>query len=510
MKRWAKALLLLAAMLCLALPALAEADVGRGATGDAVVEIQTRLNQLGYGAGSADGQYGGRTEDAVKQFQKINGLEETGVVDEATRACLFSENALDAAGRSAPADPDVVLVQRQLRLLGVALEITGKCDEATVEALKTYQAAHGLQASGEVSPATLRELGAEIDARAAERLLVSNGDAATPLYGYANAAGEIVIPPQFAWASGVWRNGLVRVTFADGRSGYIDLNGETALVLARLEGEDFSEGVAMVSRDGRVGYIDMNGDFVWPLSENKLSGAMCTAFAGGRARVNDKLIDRFGNTYPTPLDLKDVTSMISTGFCEPFSEGLMCLRKSTPEGRKYGYIDETGATAIPFQFDYAESFSEGLAVVGVGLEPSDMKYGYIDAEGAEAIPCEYSLALPFCEGAAVVRDAKGVWGTLDPAGKFTAAKTQWDAAIDAGYSEGLLAVEADGWVGFVDAAGELVIPSEYLKPEEARDAALTSDRLYAFRNGVCLVYAADGTPLYIDAAGKTLFAANGF
>ena len=116
MKRWAKALLLLAAMLCLALPALAEADVGRGATGDAVVEIQTRLNQLGYEAGSADGQYGGRTEDAVKQFQKINGLEETGVVDEATRACLFSEDALDAAGRSAPADPDVVLVQRQLRL----------------------------------------------------------------------------------------------------------------------------------------------------------------------------------------------------------------------------------------------------------------------------------------------------------------------------------------------------------------------------------------------------------
>ena len=37
MKAWVKALLLWAMLLCLALPALAEADVGRGATGDAVV-----------------------------------------------------------------------------------------------------------------------------------------------------------------------------------------------------------------------------------------------------------------------------------------------------------------------------------------------------------------------------------------------------------------------------------------------------------------------------------------
>lgn len=44
---------------------------------------------------------------------------------------------------------------------------------------------------------------------------------------------------------------------------------------------------------------------------------------------------------------------------DSFNEGLAAVKKDG----KWGYIDETGKTVIPFEYDYAFPFSEGLAVV---------------------------------------------------------------------------------------------------------------------------------------------------
>ena len=43
-----------------------------------VKNIQTRLNQLGYGAGSPDGVYGGNTRKAIQDFEWQQGLVVTG------------------------------------------------------------------------------------------------------------------------------------------------------------------------------------------------------------------------------------------------------------------------------------------------------------------------------------------------------------------------------------------------------------------------------------------------
>lgn len=59
-------------------------DLGKGSTGDSVKEIQEAMIDLGYLSGSADGQFGGVTEDAVKAYQAANGIEATGIVDEIT------------------------------------------------------------------------------------------------------------------------------------------------------------------------------------------------------------------------------------------------------------------------------------------------------------------------------------------------------------------------------------------------------------------------------------------
>ena len=60
----------------------------RGSSGDMISEIQTRLKNWGYYSGNVDGVYGSRTEEAVRYFQRKNGLAQDGQVGNQTLAAL--------------------------------------------------------------------------------------------------------------------------------------------------------------------------------------------------------------------------------------------------------------------------------------------------------------------------------------------------------------------------------------------------------------------------------------
>lgn len=78
----------------------AEAAVYRqGSTGDAVRTIQTKLSNWGYFSGAIDGIYGPKTEEAVKYFQRKNGLTADGVVGPATLRAL----GMSTTGGDSPA-----------------------------------------------------------------------------------------------------------------------------------------------------------------------------------------------------------------------------------------------------------------------------------------------------------------------------------------------------------------------------------------------------------------------
>ena len=61
--------------------------------GDDVTRLQTRLTYKGYMSASIDGDYGSITQSAVKLYQKVAGLEETGDADSKTLSSLFSSSA---------------------------------------------------------------------------------------------------------------------------------------------------------------------------------------------------------------------------------------------------------------------------------------------------------------------------------------------------------------------------------------------------------------------------------
>jgi hypothetical protein len=65
----------------------------RGSTGGEVSRIQARLQELGFYAGSIDGQFGGGTEIAVRRFQAARRLGVDGIVGDDTWRALFPAEA---------------------------------------------------------------------------------------------------------------------------------------------------------------------------------------------------------------------------------------------------------------------------------------------------------------------------------------------------------------------------------------------------------------------------------
>ena len=88
MKRILPLFLAVTMALTLPLAALAATVLEVGSSGSDVTKVQKKLIQYGYMTGSADGRYGEKTRDAVKWFQKKNGLTVDGRVGADTAAAL--------------------------------------------------------------------------------------------------------------------------------------------------------------------------------------------------------------------------------------------------------------------------------------------------------------------------------------------------------------------------------------------------------------------------------------
>ena len=80
----------------------------RGDRGGAVRCLQRTLIELGYLSGSADGDYGGQTEQAVLRAQAMAGLPATGVAGGDFLAALYSGAVPDATGAPARLSTRVV------------------------------------------------------------------------------------------------------------------------------------------------------------------------------------------------------------------------------------------------------------------------------------------------------------------------------------------------------------------------------------------------------------------
>lgn len=87
----------------------------QGAQGEAVRTIQQKLKRWGYYDGQADGIYGPQTTEAVKYFQRRNGLTPDGIAGAATLKALgMAQFEGTDAGSQAGRDNDLYLLARMI------------------------------------------------------------------------------------------------------------------------------------------------------------------------------------------------------------------------------------------------------------------------------------------------------------------------------------------------------------------------------------------------------------
>ena len=89
------------------------AVIQQGNTGSTVKTMQRKLKNWGYYKGSIDGIFGAQTKQAVKNFQKKNGLKVDGIVGPKTLAALgMSSTSSSSSNSSSYSDADVQLLAR--------------------------------------------------------------------------------------------------------------------------------------------------------------------------------------------------------------------------------------------------------------------------------------------------------------------------------------------------------------------------------------------------------------
>lgn len=139
----------------------------------AITEVQQRLKQNGVYGGQVDGLWGADSQAALDRFQQGRGLQATGSINHATATLLGLSSAALVAGApdgaartsvsasSGPLNASAVRnIQQRLRARGFYRGAAdGVWGPGTQQALERFQQGQGLQANGQVNPATIQALG---------------------------------------------------------------------------------------------------------------------------------------------------------------------------------------------------------------------------------------------------------------------------------------------------------------------------------------------------------------
>lgn len=219
------------------------------------------------------------------------------------------------------------------------------------------------------------------------------------LVGYVREDGRVVIEPRFREAGG-FLNGVASVIDRDGENCLIDTSGKS-IIKGFQDCKEFREGLAPIRIGEKWGYVNLAGEYVL-----QPQYAEAFRFSAGRAKVRDTKgpqwqIDRTGGT----CSAHRATASI---------EGRWFVHDD--EADKWGYVDANGQLVIPYQFDDAFQFSDGLGCVSVGG-----KFGYINHQGEYVIEPTYDRAESFHKRRACVArftsEGKMLeWGIIDAGG----------------------------------------------------------------------------------------------
>lgn len=303
-------------------------------------------------------------------------------------------------------------------------------------------------------------------------------------WGYLDDSGLFVIKPVFSQAEDFQQNRLA-VAGVDGKVGLIDEKGNFVVKPQYSYIGKFNNGRAIAQSDDGFRAIDETGtvvfgpeSFIGNYSDER--AVFYRQASGGRLAYG--YIDTSGDIVVKP----------QFEYANDFSDGLAVVK---PTGGGYAIINKDGKVLKTFNFNYLGNFKDGLLVY---QEKQDSKYGYIDEKGNIVIKPQFTYAQDFKEGRGVVNISQdpivNQYGLIDRNGKFIVNPQYNDIQV---LGEGMLAL------GIPINKEYSFIGSKYaIAGEDGRP--LTEFVYYGvdkFNNGIVSVY--DNTQtFFIDKTGK--------
>lgn len=323
-------------------------------------------------------------------------------------------------------------------------------------------------------------------------------------YQYIDTILDVVVSKYYYDQAGQYKDGMARVS-RKGLWGFIDLAGKEVIPCKYTNAVDFDNDIAAVSigklnitesfqyiEDEKFALIDKKGNY-----QSEFLFKEVLPFKNGLARAKDLSlgtwgwIDTKGNWKIEPKFNQIVSDFDEAGMAivsernnrggtpeglidqmgiyiippeyysiSPFVNNLTLVSKYEGDSykRKSGYFNRKGKVVIPIIYDEAESFSNGVALVGRLNDFNQMEFSYLDAYGKEKFPFRYEFAYSFKESITFVRE-KGKYKLIKLNGEELNGNL-FDFVENFNNSPYAL-VSNEGFWGAIDKNGMAIVPIIY-------------------------------------------------
>lgn len=267
-------------------------------------------------------------------------------------------------------------------------------------------------------------------------------------WGFYNSKGKTIAEPQFRMATG-FSCGLARIDH-NGKIGYINKSGKYVIEPQYADGTVFSDNRAFVVRSGsNIECIDNKGRVLYSLNNityvENTSGPFATVSDGRKKGV----IDKNNGHYIFECSWDDIH----------YSPSVDLFKYELQQNDElFGWMSIKGDIifkAPPFKYPSNGVYISNLP--GEGLCPflgMNGKYGYLNSQDEVAIPFQFNKANTFKNGLAIV-NIYGKYGAIDKYGEF-----QIKPSFDEFYSfndNGIAVVRKDSFYGYINENGRFVI-----------------------------------------------------
>lgn len=297
----------------------------QGSNGEAVKKLQKRLIELGYLTGSADGDYGRATTDAVKAFQKQAGLTADGIAGASTQKAVYSSDAKSKKTEADEIEDQLDSIKSTLSMGSSGSEVTslqkrlislnymsgsadGSFGAKTRDAVMLFQKQTGLTVDGKAGKTTINKLFASSAEKYDGKTTISSSSSSSSSGSSSSSKSGVILADW--WTSDiqkVYSRGTI-ATVTDVKTGiswkvkrrggtnHADTEPLTAEDTAKMKKAyggswSWNRRAIWVTVNGKTYAASQNGmpHAVYSITDNNFNGHFCIHFLNSRTHTGNRL-----------------------------------------------------------------------------------------------------------------------------------------------------------------------------------------------------------------------------